>query len=638
MFDFIRKHLKVVMIVFFPLVIFAFVFVGMDPSMYTQRSPVVAKVGSTEITQNDWDFQQRNYADNARQSNPQLTSAELDSPQQRYVVLEGLVRDAVFAQVINDRNYVISNNQLARDLVKQPEIAALRGADGRMDMQGYRDLLMQYGMSSEGYEANVRRQLAMQQVLGIAQTTSILTPVQANLAVDAVFQNRNLQVKRFTAGDYAAQVAVTDEALKSFYDANQALFQRPEQVDIEYVVLDLQHLMDRIEINEEELRSYYENNKASYATSQEQRHARHILYAADTSMSQTQRDAVRAKADAALKQLREDPSRFEAIAKAESDDTGSKDSGGDLGFFGRGAMVADFDNAVFKMQPNDISEVIPTEYGYHIIELVDIKPAAIPAYEELRDRLAQDVKNNLARNQFLEQAETLRNIAHDQSDSLQPVADELGLSIQTAKGLSRTPQPDSPEVLQSAPVLQALFDSRATQDRENIDAVDIGNSQIITARVVQLNPAQVQPLDEVKDQVKTLLIEQESAQLARQAGEEALKAWKADAKNTEGSEAMLISRQQPQGLSPADVNAILTLPSTELPQVLGFTQTDGSYLVANVQSIAPLFAESMDEQQRTQLRDMYDMQVAQSLAAAETEAYYEVLKQALKVQIRAPRP
>lgn len=638
MFDFIRKHLKVVMIVFFPLVIFAFVFVGMDPSMLVQRSPVVAKVGSTEITQDNWDFEHRNYADNARRTNPQLTSAVLDSPEQRYVVLEGMVRDAVFEQAIRERFYLVSNNQLARDLVQQPEIAALRTPDGRIDIQGYRDLLQQYGLSSEGYEANVRRQLAMQQVLGIVQNTAILTPEQASIAVDAIFQSRDMQVKHFTPSDYANKVAVTDEALKSFYDANQALFQRPDQVNVQYVVLDLQGLTDAIALNEDELRSYYDNNKTTYATGQEQRHARHILFATDTSMSASARDAVRAKADAALKQLREDPSRFADLAKTESDDTGSKDSGGDLGFFGRGAMVADFDNAVFNMDVDTISDVIPTEYGYHIIQLVEVKPATIPSFEELHDRLAQDVKNNMARSQFIEKAEQLRNTAHEQPDSLQPVADELGLTIQTANGISRTPMPDSPAALQSAAVLEALFDRRASQDKENIEAVDIGNNQVVTARVVELLPAQVLPLDQVQEQVKTLLIEQESAKLARQAGEEALKAWQTDVDNMADSEALLVSRQQPQGLSAKDVDAVLTLPADKLPQVLGFAQADGGYLVTNIRSIAPLFAKTTDAEQKALLNKAYNSQIGQMLAAAETEAYYEVLKQSLKVQIRAPRP
>ncbi|WP_158291721.1 SurA N-terminal domain-containing protein [Lampropedia puyangensis] len=638
MFDFIRKHLKVVMIAFFPLVIFAFVFVGMDPSMLTQRSPVVAKVGSKEITQNDWDARHRSYADDARIANPQLTSAMLDSPQQRYVVLEGLVRDAVFNSVIRDRHYLISNNQLARDLVKQPEIAALRGADGRLDMEGYRDLLRQNGLTSEGYEANVRYQLAMQQVLGIPQSTAVTTPEQASAAVNALFQSRDLQVKRFTPDAYAAKVTVTDDALQAFYSANQSRFQRPEQLDVEYVVLDLQHLMDKIKLNEEELRSYYDNNKGSYATTQEQRHARHILFATDASMSNEQRNAVRAKADAALAQLREDSSRFESIAKAESDDPGSKDSGGDLGFFSRGAMVADFDNAVFNLKKDQISDVVPTEYGYHIIQLLDTKPATIPSYEELHERLAKDVKTNMARSQFVEQADLLRNLSHEQRDSLQPVADELGLSIQTAKGISRESSADTPEALKNPAVLEALFNNRATQDKENIEAVDIGNNQIVTARVVQQHPAQVLPLEQVREEVKTLYVAQESAKLAQQAGEEALKAWQADLQNTSDSEALVVSRQQPQGLTAGDIDAILTLPADKLPQALGFEQADGTYLVANIRSIAPLFAEDVDEQQRTLLSNAYTAQVSQMLAAAEAETYYEVLKQELKVQIRAPRP
>ncbi|MDO4724604.1 MAG: SurA N-terminal domain-containing protein [Comamonadaceae bacterium] len=638
MFEFIRKHLKVVMIVFFPLVFFAFVLVGIDASMLGNRSPVVARVAGKDITQSDWDYAHRQYADRMRIENPSLPAEMLDSPAQRYLVLENLVRDAVFATAVADRHYTISDAQLARELQNQPEIMQLRGSDGRLDTNAYRDLLRRHGMTPEMYEASVRQQLALQQVLGVVQNSTALTPRQAQPAIDALFQRRVVGIKRFNPSDFTAQVAVDDEALKAYYDSHSAQFQRPELLDVEYVVLDLDSFMAGIDVPEDELRNYYENNKPAYAQSQEQRRARHILFATNSSMSSEQREQARAKADAALAQLRQDPGRFEAIAKEQSDDPGSKDQGGDLGFFGRGAMVADFDAAVFGLDKGAISEVIATEYGFHIIELTDVKPAVIPSFEELRERLEKDVKNNLARNRYIERADQLRNLAHEQPDSLQPIVDELGLRIETAQGIAQRPDETSPAALQSPALLNALFNEQAKQARENTEVIDIGNNKMVTARVSKVHEAQVQPFEQVRDQVQRLYVERESAKLARQAGEAALARWQAEASSIDTEQDLTVSRQHLQGLSPSDVEHILAVPQAELPSLKGFEQADGGYLLARIKEIAPLLDQAQPEDARNTMLEGMRLQVAHSLSNAEVEAYYEVLKQAYDVQIRVPRP
>lgn len=638
MFDFIRKHLKLVMIGFFPLVIFAFVLVGIDPSMLHQRSAVVAKVGGVEITQNEWDYEHTRFADLARAQNSQISPALLDSPAQRYAVLERMVRDQVMTDVVRERRYLVSNGLLARELQNQPEIAALRDANGRIDTTAYREMLRANGLTAESYEANVRYQIALQQVLGIVQQSSLATPVQSALAANALFQRRNVGIQRFAPADFAAKVAVTDDALRAYYDAHQSQFQRPELLDVQYVALNLSDVANTIQIAEDELRSYYDNNKAAYAQSKEKRQARHILYATDASMSSEQRAQIRAKADAALAKLRQDPGQFAAIAKAESEDPGTRDAGGDLGFFERGAMVPEFDAAVFSMEQGAISEVIPTEYGFHIIELVKVDPAKIPAYEELRERLLQDVKNNQARSQFIEKAEQMRNLAHEQPNSLQPLVDELGLRIQTANGIAQAPAPDAPKELQSPAVLDALFAPRAKQDKENIEAVDTGSEQIVTARVQQVHPAQVQPFEQVREQVQQLYVAQESAKLAQAAGEAALQSGKADAAAIRADESVAISRQNAHGLDAASIEQIMLQPVASLPQLLGLPQNDGSYLVVQVKDVAPLLDPSQDAQEQQLLQAGYDMQLAQMLTAAETSAYYETLKHDYRAEFLVQRP
>ncbi|WP_162846672.1 peptidylprolyl isomerase [Corticibacter populi] len=634
MFEFIRKHLTVVMIIFFPLVIFAFVFVGVDTSFLTQRSPVVARVAGQDITQADWDFAHRQWADRNRN----IPVQQLDSPTARYGTLERMVRDQVINAAIRDRHYLVSDAQLARELQNQPEIAALRGADGRLDIEAYRALLAQSGLSPESYEANVRYQLATQQVLGVVQEASLTTPRLARNAAGSVFQRRDVQLAHLQPADYADKVEVTPAALQDYYQAHLALFQQPEQVDVEYVVLDLDSIMPSIQISEDELRQYYESNKGGYARAPEQRRASHILINSDASMSESEREAARAKAESLLAQVRENPARFAELARAESEDPGTRDNGGDLGFMGRGEMVSAFDDAVFNMSKGAISNLVATEYGFHIIELTDIKPADIPSFEEVHERLEQDVKRNLANTQFIEAADQLRNLAHEQPDSLEPLAGALGLQIQSAKAVERDNAASAPEALRNPAVLDALFSSRATQEKLNIDAVDTGSSQVVTARVSEFHPARQQSFEEVQPQVEAQFRAQESAKLAQADGEAKLKAWQASPDDAQLAESVTVSRVNPQGLDETSLRQVMATPTDALPQFLGFVQFDGSYLIVKVTAIAPLENPDMPAQEQARLTSAYEQQIAQMQAVAELEAYYEVLKQQYKVQIRVPNP
>lgn len=632
MFEFIRNHLKLVMVLFFPLVILAFVFVGVDASMLTQRSPVVARVAGTDITQAQWDATHRQLADQARLNNPGLGSAVLDSPQQKYAVLERLVRDEVYRAALLDKRYVVSDAQLARALQAEPEIASLRKPDGSLDIDAYRNwVASRYGLTPESFEERIRYNLGLEQVIGAVQQASLATPAQAKPSLDALFQRREIQTAEFRAADYAGKVQTSDEQLQTFYQQNSALFQQPEQVDAQYLVLDLDSVIAGIDINENELRQYYESNKQSYSRSPEQRRARHILVSTTADMSASEREAARAKATGLLQQLRQNPERFAELAKANSEDPGSGAAGGDLGLIGRGEMVAAFDEAVFRLAQNAISDLVATEYGFHIIQVTEIKPADIPGFEEVRERIAQDVKNDQARSRFIEAADQLRNIAHEQPDNLEPAATALGLSIQTASGITRTATAETPAILNNAALLEELFSAKLLDDRYNSDAFDVGGNRIVVARVTQHHPARVLPLDEVRDSARTLLSGQESARLAREAGEKALNEWKSrpDAP-TALQKPVVVSRMDTQGLDSSTIKRILQAPQNSLPALEGFDQAGSGYLVVRINRIADAAAAGQDE---PPLADY-----AQALAQAETEAYYETLKRQYKAQIRVPRP
>ena len=645
MFEFIRKHLKLVMIIFFPLVILAFVFVGVDASMLTQRSPVVARVAGTDITQNQWDQVHRQMADQARRNNPEVSAQLLDSPEQKYAVLERIVRDEVYRVAMQDKHYLVSDAELARTLQSDPDIAALRSADGRLDVNAYREwVASRYGMTPESFEQGMRYQLGLQQVIGTVQDASITTPRQAVATIDAAYQRREVQLAQFLPAHYTDRVAVTEAQLQAFYQQNTARFQRPEEVDVQYVLLTLDGVAASVDVSEAELRQYYESNRQSYTRRPEQRRVRHILVSTTTDMSTDERDAARQKALGLREQLVQNPGQFAEIAKTQSQDTGSSAAGGDLGLMARGAMVPAFDDALFRLEKDAISEVVATEYGFHIIQVTDIQAADIPAFEEISEQIGKDVRNSQARNQFIEAAEQLRNLAHEQPDSLEPAATALNLPIQTAQGITRNASADTepsgniPAALLNPLVLEELFSSKLLEDQYNSEAIDIGNNQIVAARIVQHRPARVLPLEEVQAQNQELFVTQEAARLAREAGAQALQAWQ-NAPETVAEQLqnpVVVSRLDSQGLDTQTIARIMQIPQDRLPAFEGIEQGSQGYLLVKTNRVVQE-AETGAEAQAW-MQQLRQADYAQALALAETEAYYETLKQAYKVQIRVPRP
>ena len=203
-------------------------------------------------------------------------------------------------------------------------------------------------MSSEGFAERLRQDLARRQVLQPLGSSAIAPAAAASAALEAMYQQREVQVERFDAKDQLAKVKPSDAEVEAYYKdpAHAAQFQAPEQATIEYVVLDLDAVKKNIAVTEDDLRKYYAENEKRY-TAPEERRASHILVKADKDAPKAERDKARAKAEALLAEVRKNPQAFAEIAKKNSDDEGSAAKGGDLDFFGRGAMVKPFEDAAF---------------------------------------------------------------------------------------------------------------------------------------------------------------------------------------------------------------------------------------------------------------------------------------------------
>ncbi len=517
MFDFVRAHTRLLQFLLLILILPSFVVFGIQGySKFNEGgNTTVAKVGGISITQGEWDQLHQQQVARVRQQSPEVDIKLLDSPAARAETLDALIREKVLATAVDKQHLAVSDERLQRLFVTDPQFAMVRNADGSVN----KDLLAAQGMSSEMFAARLRQDLATQQVQGGITGTALTPKATVDQALDALLQRREIHFARFATKDYIAKVLPTDAEVEAFYKAHEADFRAPEQATIDYVLLDLATIKKSLAVVEDDLRKYYDENASRY-TNAEERRARHILIKADAGAAPDVKQKAKARADALLAEARKTPAAFADLAKKNSEDTGSAAQGGDLDYFGRGAMVKPFEDAAFAMKPGEISNVISSDFGYHIIQLEAVRGGEKKPFDAVRAGIDDEVRKQLATKRWAEAAEQFTNTVYEQADSLQPVQDKLKLEKRSAT-VRRTPAPGATGVLASAKLLDAVFGNDAIKNKRNTDAVEVGANQLASARVVQHQAARTLPLAEVREVVKQRLVATQAEGLATKDGRRA---------------------------------------------------------------------------------------------------------------------
>ncbi|MBS0339655.1 MAG: SurA N-terminal domain-containing protein [Proteobacteria bacterium] len=629
MFDFFRKYNKVMMVVLFLLVIPSFVLFGVERFMDgNQKGEVVAKVDGHDITRPEWDARHRNEVDRIRQQMPNIDAAVLDSDMARYGTLERMVRERVLVAEATKSHLSVPDERLARYFAQEPGLASFRTPDGKFDRELFTRAT---GQTPEQYEAAVRGEMATQQVMLGVHAGAFVSKAQADATVNAFYEKREVQMARFKPEDFASKVSVSDAEMESYYKEHVAQFQAPEEASIQYVVLDMDSVKKGISVNEADLKTYYEQNSARLGTPEERR-ASHILITAPSTASADEKAKAKAKAEELLAQVLAAPATFADVARKNSQDPGSAEKGGDLDFVTRGAMVKPFEDAVFALKKGEIAnKVVETEFGYHIIKLDDIKPGVVPPFEKVRASIESDLRAQQATAEFAKAAETFSDAVYQQADSLQPAADKLKLTVQTATKVGRQPAQGAAGALGSRNFLNALFAPDSLDRKHNTEAIEVGANQLAAGRVTQYSPARTLPFAEVKEQVRAQLVNVRAAELARKEGEAKLAAWQADPKAAQLGAALVLSRPDTQGQPQQVVDGALRADGSKLPAWVGVDLAGQGYAVLRVNKSLPREASAPEVAQREAA------QITQSVANAEDQAYYELLKARYKAQILVPR-
>jgi peptidyl-prolyl cis-trans isomerase D len=631
MFDFVRKHTKIMQFALFILIFPAFALVGIDGySRFNEQGDPVASVDGKTIRLPEWDQAHKAEVERLRQSMPNLDPKLLDSPEAKYATLERLVRERVMLAAANKLHLSTSDQRLARDLSENPSIAALRKPDGSLDIERYKQLVGAQGLSPEGFENRVRQDLSMRQVLAGVNATGLKANAIADQTLAAYFERRDVQVKGFVTAEFATKATPTDEQIEQFYKNNPQLFQAAESATIEYLVLDLEAAKKGLVLKPDDVKAYYDQNSARLS-GQEERRASHILITAPKDAPAAERSAAKAKAEGLLAEVKKSPESFADVAKKNSQDPGSAANGGDLDFFARGAMVKPFEDAAFTLQKGQISEVVESDFGYHVIRLTDIKAPKQKSFEEMKPEIEAELLKQQAQKKFAELAEGFTNAVYEQAESLKPAADRLGLQIKTVANIQRTPGPGVTGALANTRFLNALFSADSVEKKRNTEAVETGASQMISGRIVDYSPARTLPLAEVKDRVRERVVASQGAELAKKEGLAKLAAWQANPASATLPEAITISRESAQRLPAPVIEAALRADATKLPVFVGVDLGAQGYAVIKVNKVLERDLKGANiAQDRQQLTTWW--------TNAESLAYYEALKQRFKVEIKVSKP
>ncbi|BBU27492.1 peptidylprolyl isomerase [Burkholderia sp. THE68] len=637
MLDFFRNHQRLMMALLILIIVPGLGMVGIQGfSNYFDESSYVASVNGHKITRAEFDSAFRQQVDRARSMlGSQFDAKMFDSPETRAAMVDSLVQQRAMADETQRLHLTASDDAVRRALLSDPVISSLKNPDGTIDLERYKQLLAMQGMTPAQYDERMRYQIATDQIPGSIQATSFTSKALAQSLTELAEQKRSVQGLSLRAADYAAKIQPTDAQLTAYYEAHRNDFATPETATIQYLVLSPSSIAAASKATDADLKKYYDDNIQRYRTEAEVR-ASHILVNAPKDASAADKAKAKQKAEELLAQVKAHPDQFAQIAQKSSDDPGSASKGGDLGYFARGQIAGGkaFDDAAFGLKKGEVSNVVESDFGYHIIQATDVKPAVTKPFDEVKDAIAKDYAAQQGTKGFADNAQGFTDLVYEKAKTLQPAADKYKLTIQTATvGPKPNPQLPQDNPLNNPKFLAAVFAPDSVKDRNNTQAMDVGNSTLIAARVTDYKASSVPAFDVVKDDVRKKVIAEMAAAMAKKEGEAKL-ADLQKSKSTEGfTSPITVSRNDAQGLPPAALSAIFKADASKLPSYVGVDLGADGYAIYRVNGIekaAPVAADRLAGAQQ---------QVAQVYAQAEMEAYLKSLKERSKVKLsQAPPP
>ena len=518
------------------LVILTFALAGVGSYLNTPADTHVADVNGEKISRED--FEQAFQNERARmqqQFGEMFATLAADTAYMsnfRSEVLEKLIDETLQKQLAVSLGLRVSDEQV-RDAIRAMSEFQI---DGQFNNDRYIALLRQAGYQTEQFRELIREQLSRNQLLLGLVGSEFATAKEMQLLMALQQQQRDINVVRFNAADYADKVSLTEQMLQDYYTMNLSQFETEEKVAVEYIEISAQMLSADQQVTAEEIKAYYDANQARY-TREERRKVAHIMLE-----SEDESDAVKAEVEALLTQVKTGAD-FAELAKTNSADTFSAENGGELDWLAAGDMDAEFEREAFALaKVGDVSPVVKSAYGYHIIKLIELEAAQVQSLEAVSADITTTLKQDRASAAFYDLQQRLAELAFEVPDTLEEAAEATGLKVMSTPLFSRTA---ATEPLSAPAVINKLFDASFIQEGLNSELLELGKEHAIVVRIKQHEAARTQTLDEVKAQVDAAVKAEQSSLLAKQQAETVL-AELGDATLAQKAEQLALTLEQAQ--------------------------------------------------------------------------------------------
>lgn len=623
MFDFVNRKKHVVQVIM-GLAVLPFLFWGVESYRDKGGEGYVAVVDGEEIPRREYEQALRDHHERMRAMlGANFDSAMLDTFEVRNSVLERLIQQRLLHREAVNNGFIVLDSELVKTIRDIPAFQR----DNKFSKQQYEELLRNQGLTPVMFESRVRQELLLQQLLDGYSENAFAPKMVAERVQYLSEVQREISQLQITPEQYLSQVIPTDGDIAAYYERHKADFNLPERARIEYLVLSLDAVAKNEAVSDEAVKTYFAEHQDEFGQSEE-RKASHILISVPADASDDEKQRARDKAEGILELVRQNPEQFSEITKEYSDDPGSAAQGGDLGFFGRGVMVKSFEDKIFSMQLDEISDIVETDFGFHVIKLTAIKEGKHPDLEEVREQIEKKLKIEMVGSIFGDIAEDFSNVVYEQGDNLQAAAEKFELPIQTSDWITRSAAELA--ILSNEKLLVAIFSDDAISNQRNTGAIEVKPDTFVSARILEHKPATAQSLMVVRDQIvekvkkqmaEAIAVEEGQTKLARlQAGE--------DVDDVAWSDAKQISYMQSQGLDHESLRAIFKAETNDLPAYTGTANPNGGFNLIRISKV--IEPESADA---TKFGN-FTKQLQQMITQEEMSSYLAALRQRYDVKIK----
>ena len=564
---------KVILVI----IIIPFALFGIDSYLSSVGNDVyIANVNGEPITSNELQKTQSQFIAQIKSQDESTDPGVFESIEFKKAVLEKLISNKLVSQAVKNSGFYISDKQVGTYIAGMPEFQS----NGKFSQEQYDEVLKINNLTPKKFDISIKKDLASQQLKGSLERLVYTPKNKIQYLVDLTYQKRDVSIYELKQDNFKKKIDLSDTALNKVYEESKSSFIRPDQVKINFVIHSVAGIVPNIKISDEEVKNYFTNNLNRYQADQ-QRRAKHILFTLNPEMSSEEINKIKDKALNVLNDIKKNPKMFKDAATKYSQDTESAKNGGDLGFFSRGDMTKVFEDVVYSMSKNEVSDLVQTEFGYHIIMLTDIKGKKAD-FKTVKNQIKGELIFNAALAEYGSSAEDFSNIVYERSESLQEVAKKFELKIEESEWLSFE---DAKKFFNNEAFAQAIFDKNAIDEKKNIPAIEASPNNLVAARVVDFRPSTAKPFEEVKDKIKEFLIESESQRLLITAGTKLIEDVKLKKKKVDWIDQLVIDRVDRKGLSDPLINAIFKMDDRELPAYTGLYDSRGEYIIVQLNDV-----------------------------------------------------